>query len=117
MSTPVYVPEWVLGDIKRDYRIGDHVDWPVSHLDRQDVHEEYGVFGSVAMKYEWEEEAGTLSGTVIRIQAMALKYDADGRPKPNSMTVWPVRTTETNRDGDTSVDAFIFEIETGPHTA
>ncbi len=121
MSTLVHVPEWVLGDIKRDYSIGDHVHWPVSPLHREDVHEEYGIFPSVSTKYEWdpflEEEPDTLSGTVIHIQAMALRYDTHGHPKPNSMTTWPVRTTETNQDGNPSPNAFIFEIEPRPNTA
>jgi hypothetical protein len=118
MSTPVYVPEWVLGDLGLDVSIGDHVDWAVSPIDREGDAEHSDAFASVDMTYEWDlyEASGTVSGTVISIQAIATKYLA-GKPKPNGTTAWPTRSTATAWNGGPSATGFIFEVEPGPRPA
>jgi hypothetical protein len=112
MIRRIFLPEWVLGDIKRDYSIGDRIDWEVSPFEHQGDDEPFGAPPIHAM-YGWDpdEVIGTVSGTLISMQAVASTYGPDGHAIPGSMRVWPLHTTTSFWDGDTSVDAYVFDIE------
>jgi hypothetical protein len=45
--------------------------------------------------YGWDpdEVIGTVSGTLISMQAVASTYGPDGHAIPGSMRVWPLHTT------------------------
>jgi hypothetical protein len=116
MSTPVFVPEWVLGDLGLDVSIGDHVDWPVSPLDHAWADRGFHGFASVDLHYEWDsyEVTGTVSGTIVGIQALHLTHAAAGNLKPNGTTAWAIRSTATAWSrGRPSANGFIFEVAPG----
>jgi hypothetical protein len=114
MSTPVSVPDWALADLGLDVSIGDHVAWPVAPLDHAWSDQWWVGYASVDLRYEHDpdEVTGTVSGTVVSIQALASRYDAAEDAGGNSTTAWPARSTATAGErGRPLPDEFIFEIE------